>query len=593
MSKEETPPGGLLSKMVRFVRNPTVNWTELDSAADARESQYSKQMLKEMIERKRRNDFVRRREFDHLRKLLRNEVVPAQRSDDPLARPSFFPSSTTSQDERAVTLKKIDEIEAQMSQQWWKGKPSAEIPTLRNDLPQYNAGMSESVYERAFAATSVGSTHIPLEDKVAPAPLFADDSMAIHQFGTTDAKLGAAHPPRSASPAPASLVPVAAVSAPKMAPVLTAPPAAFVHDPDLEESAIRFANGDHGGAESGLLELLAQHKNDAPELQQELWFTLFDLYRATGQSDQFEALGIEFAALYNRSAPLWFSMPSSLGMASAMDIAAQDVARAQGGGSERELSWSAPAKIAVSSVTALQALLARSTPPWTLSWARLGAIDEAAVSLLADQVGQWADREGQFVFLDVEKLNALLEEKTLSDDPASNPQWWRLRMALLRLMGKPDAFEMVALDYCVTFEVSPPSWTHPRCGYSDNEQAADGHGAAGDVDSLFAASDVAPLSLFMPLDAVSAAVLQGAIDGDAVPVLEPFGKLFKSGVPLVIECDRLVRVDFAAAGSVLNWAAEQQSQGKVIEFHRLHRLVAVFFNVIGINEYARVVPRND
>ena len=50
MSKEETPPaGGLLSKMVRFVRNPTVQWTELDSLADDRESQYSKQMLKEMI----------------------------------------------------------------------------------------------------------------------------------------------------------------------------------------------------------------------------------------------------------------------------------------------------------------------------------------------------------------------------------------------------------------------------------------------------------------------------------------------------------------------------------------------------------------
>ena len=29
MSKEDTTPGGLLSKVVRFVKNPTVNWTEL------------------------------------------------------------------------------------------------------------------------------------------------------------------------------------------------------------------------------------------------------------------------------------------------------------------------------------------------------------------------------------------------------------------------------------------------------------------------------------------------------------------------------------------------------------------------------------
>ena len=114
MSKEETQPTGLLSKVVRFVRNPTVNWTDLDSIEADRESQYSKQMLKEMIERKRRNDFVRRREFDQLRKLRQRDALTGQRVEDPAARPSFFQSSLTSPDDRAVTIKKIDEIEAQM-----------------------------------------------------------------------------------------------------------------------------------------------------------------------------------------------------------------------------------------------------------------------------------------------------------------------------------------------------------------------------------------------------------------------------------------------------------------------------------------------
>ena len=109
MSKEETPPaGGLLSKTVRFVRNPTVQWTELDSLTEDRESQYSKQMLKEMIERKRRNDFVRRREFDQLRKLRQREVLQGHRTEDLSNRHSFFQSSMASPDERAVTLKKIE-----------------------------------------------------------------------------------------------------------------------------------------------------------------------------------------------------------------------------------------------------------------------------------------------------------------------------------------------------------------------------------------------------------------------------------------------------------------------------------------------------
>ena len=50
MTKEDSAAGGLLSKMVRFVRNPTVNWNELDTIDADRESQYSKQVLKEMIE---------------------------------------------------------------------------------------------------------------------------------------------------------------------------------------------------------------------------------------------------------------------------------------------------------------------------------------------------------------------------------------------------------------------------------------------------------------------------------------------------------------------------------------------------------------
>ena len=73
-----------------------------------------------MIELKRRNDFVRKREFEMLRKLRTRLPNP-----DPGygGRPSFFQSSFSSKpDDRAGTLKKIDEIEAQMSMQWWKTK---------------------------------------------------------------------------------------------------------------------------------------------------------------------------------------------------------------------------------------------------------------------------------------------------------------------------------------------------------------------------------------------------------------------------------------------------------------------------------------
>ena len=95
------------------------------------------------------------------------------------------------------------------------------------------------------------------------------------------------------------------------------------------------------------------------------------------------------------------------------------------------------------------------------------------------------------------------------------------------------------------------------------------------------------------IDKGPAALLSGVIEGDAVPLLQPLQELVKPGVPLVIACDKLMRIDFAAAGSVLNWAADLQSQGHVVHFQNLHRLIAVFFNVIGINEHAWVIPRKN
>ncbi|MFN4119549.1 STAS domain-containing protein [Acidovorax sp.] len=582
MSKEETTPGGLLSKVVRFVKNPTVNWTELDSLQDDRESQYSKQMLKEMIERKRRNDFVRRREFDQLRKLRQREVLQGHRVEDAAGRPSFFQSSMASPDERAVTLKKIDEIEAQMSQQWWKSKQGADAPTQPGVMPDSSKDVSESAHARAYAPTAPGSLPAPLEDKAAVQPLFADDSMAIGRFGGTDAQMnanangeGALQEEASFSPAPVAASPAPAFE-----------PEEFVHEPDLEEAAIRFANGDHAGAEAGLMDVLAQHQQDDPAQQLEIWMTLFDLYRATGQHDRFDTLAIDFAAQYSRSAPLWFSMPEQLGMAAETSAAAAPAAPVR-----KDFSWNAPPTVAVSSVAALQASLARAASPWTLSWVRLTGIDEGAVPLLADQFTVWADRDGQIVFSGVEKLNALLEAQTPSGDRSTLPDWWRLRMAALRLMGKADEFEMVALDYCVTYEVSPPSWVSPRCGYSDNEGASSGAAPLA-VDSDFGPSDLGENSV-PAADTGPVAQLSGHIDGDATPLLEPFQAFARPGVPLTIACDKLIRVDFAAAGSVLNWAAEQQAQGHVIQFHNLQRLVAIFFNVIGINEHAWVVPRKN
>jgi ABC-type transporter Mla MlaB component len=85
--------------------------------------------------------------------------------------------------------------------------------------------------------------------------------------------------------------------------------------------------------------------------------------------------------------------------------------------------------------------------------------------------------------------------------------------------------------------------------------------------------------------------LNGEILGDAAQALDDLQTGLKGADRLVISCSRLIRVDFSAAGSILNWVAVRESEGCHVQFRDVPRLVAAFFNVIGINEHARVVVR--
>ena len=58
-----------------------------------------------------------------------------------------------------------------------------------------------------------------------------------------------------------------------------------------------------------------------------------------------------------------------------------------------------------------------------------------------------------------------------------------------------------------------------------------------------------------------------------------------------ISCPKLVRLDFIAAGDLLNWVLLQRSENRAVQFVDAHRLVALFFGAMGINEHARIKVR--
>jgi ABC-type transporter Mla MlaB component len=371
----------------------------------------------------------------------------------------------------------------------------------------------------------------------------------------------------------------------------------FAHDPELEEASIRFANGDDAGAEAGLLEVLGP---TGPRLNHdETWLTLFDLYRATGRQDRFETAAIDFAGRFGRSAPQWFSMPEVVGRMGAPAAAAAGAAAPNAPIAD----WTSPASFGIQTLAAMNAGLGKAAQPWRLSWAKLATIQEAAVEPLTRLFTQWAAQPVQLRFIGADALEKVLKDATPSGDRGVSPGWWKLRMEVLRVMHRPDEFELVALDYCVTYEVSPPSWDSARCEYKPLQADgtyAGGHTIIGDafrdsVSSTLTAGygDTQMNSQNSQMTNVSTVELAGQILGDATEALDLLEAKMGGADVMVISCARLIRIDFSAAGTLLNWVTARQAEGRQVQFVEVHRLVAAFFNVIGISEHARVVPRHD
>jgi ABC-type transporter Mla MlaB component len=555
MSKEE--PGRLLSKMAKFVRNPLKDWADLDVRDPvAGEPNYSREMVREMIERRQRNDSVRRREFDALRRLRQRGGGTTEL--DALSSLSAGNSSGRNE-ERAQTLRKIDEIEAQMSKHWWKSDPKA------------GDGSESVVHPEVLAAQR--------------ARAYADTTPGIQPDHQPPA-LPSQTPAPSLAPEPAQ--PVEAIAAEEAA-VPEADAALFasaIYDSALDEAALRFANRDDAGAEAVLLEALGD--DGALADHADTWLALLDLYCATGESAKFEAAAARYARRLQHKVPEWTSLPvqaADIAIAQALfDAVPEEVPQAD---------WHSPPRLARADLSQLTRALSAAGATWTLDWRALTAIDVDAAGPLRVLMAHWADSPVDLRFHGADRLDAVLERATPLGDRAVPQSWWHLRLAVLRVTHAVDRFELAALHYCITYEAAPPEWEEPRGHYVALEMELDlDVGAAQPTGGAAQGGRGSP-----PFDAAGAArpVLAGEIMGEAQAVWTRLdAELARSGAAAdraTVACDALVRLDFAAAGALLNWVAAREARGQRMRLAGVHRLVAAFLRVVGVAEHADIAQR--
>jgi hypothetical protein len=599
--------GNFLRKMVKFVANPTTDWAELDAPGiDDKESEYAKAEIKAMIERKRRNDFVRKRELDMLRKIRREGL--SHDSAMALSSPSNLDSESRSsggaRSDIAVKAK-IDEIEQQMvggsERRHESRQPLAETQPLATTRPA-NLGnayaatrpLSEAdlgaTPDRAPSGLHTGSKALPKDLSVPLTLDISDEVLNVARSKTPQM-------PDSSRPAFSSMAPSG------FANPFAVDVSEVVHDPDLDEAVIAFANADFEQCENSLIQLL--QPGGVRHESADSWMVLFDLYRALDMSQRFEALANAFAHQFGQSAPQWYSLPERVSQHLSQRDKLVDASTAKAsptavngaaahGGTSIEApavleGWIAPPMLDTEAIGRLRCEILQLPRPWVMDWVGVESVTAEGASQLYTQLRHWSQDSHDITWIGADHLYDVLAELAPPGVKDSDPAFWMLRLELLRLGNRVDRFDEVAIDYCVTYELSPPSWEPALCKVRLMADATCTQTVTlshiGDVSTSFVESQLHDEVEFVQQASME---LAGQLVGDIGDTLAELDQQLGASESVQLDCTYLIRVDFIAAGDLLNWVLSRRSENREITFLNPHRLVALFFGAMGITEHAKV-----
>jgi hypothetical protein len=346
---------------------------------------------------------------------------------------------------------------------------------------------------------------------------------------------------------------------------------------------IAFANADFDQCEQALLSLTGSGGSRAQHA--ETWLVLFDLYRAIGQQHKFESLALDYAQQFGWSAPQWFSMPRLVAEAASDE-------RPKSSRIEGQVGWVCPEYLDTDGVAKLSSLALQMPLPWVFDWGAMKGIDAEACGRLSELFRSWIPQDLDMRWLSGERLFTVLQEAAPTGVRDADPAFWQVRLDALRMTNRPDQFDEAAIDYCVTYEVSPPSWEPARCQVrvsgSNQGTTQPPLSLVSDVATTFFESQLTEAANLVQVGSVE---LSGQLIGDIGMTLAKMDVELGASTIVNVSCARLIRVDFIAAGDLLNWVLARRSENRAVSFVDAHRMVALFFGAMGINEHATVKVR--
>jgi anti-anti-sigma regulatory factor len=316
-------------------------------------------------------------------------------------------------------------------------------------------------------------------------------------------------------------------------------------DAEAEEAAMFYANGQDAAARS-LLEKSTRERRSGPA--ERLWLMLFDLLRLSGQKAAFDALGIEYAQAFEKSPPVWRDAAVSAqvpGKVVGTALFKGDLLGNNDAGFEAVR------------------LALKKNPHLRLDLSKLRKLDAAGCERLLALLQQARRGRAEIDLLGRDGLGALLDSQIATGRPEDRP-CWLLKLELCQLRGQLEVFEEMAINYAVTFEISPPSW--------ELDRVADG--------------EPAPLELAVADQLLTEAyIIKGEIKGARFGDLQVYAA---ANDPVLIDCSTVTRMDFLSAGALLNVLTSVKRSGRQVIVRHPNHLLAELFRVVGLRGVAEI-----
>jgi len=373
----------------------------------------------------------------------------------------------------------------------------------------------------------------------------------------------------------------------------------LAHDPELDEAAMAFANADFGGCEQMLRALVAS--GGARQRHVFTWRALLDLYRAIGQQQRFDWTCAQFVKELGETPPSWVSIPR---LAMNMEGRAPVAPATPSEGDSKQLSagptapagdegaagnvepWRCPVRLDAPAVGALRNHVRGAAGRALVDCGPLRILDGEGAQALRTLLREWAAENTLQHWKGVEALFDLLDITAPPGDHLADPSFWQVRLEALRLLGVRSPYDLAAEDFAATYGATPPEWRAAATQVSADENRLDQFALAGPDFAVSTLPDE------LGLDTSVMVELVGQLAGDVSATMSRALVEIGDATTVVVACDRLIRVDLMAAGELLNWVSARRAEGRLVRFTQVHRLVALFFFAMGLDDQAPIELRS-